>query len=258
MSELEFDSHLPHLEQGGWQPGMYWVPTVEQQAELEIRAEAEAIADRTYEIQQLLGGDWEEPLTFDADHIPPQDSEEREKAVIGNIVFAKLERDYEDRPFDTILQHALKWVDEFHVDAPNRFAPRRAFEHEATALLRRRAEHPGESSFDPEIVDMAVRWAAIEHFMFHCWDGWSDDMSQDGSFKLIADAGIPEDELVALIDSPLNDEAEKDFEDDPTIPYVAYANQAVIEKRLLEWAKTNGVDISSVHTVAYQKFQLGI
>lgn len=251
MSEKQFDSSLPHLEQAGWQPGTHWVPTIEQQGELELRTEAESIADRIYELQQLLGAqalDSLSPLSY-----PPQDPEEREKSIQENIIFAKQERDYNNRPFDQILTETLRWIDQFDSDSPTRIMAKQAMEREATALLRRKAEYPEESTIDPEVVKMSIQWAAIEHFMYHWPRSWAAGISYDDSFKLIADAGISEDELYKLLDTPLNPKAGKKGGNQ-----VAYENQALIEKKLIDWATMNNIDISSVHASAALRHQLGI
>lgn len=248
MSDKEFNSRLPHLEEGGWQPGMYWVPTAEQQDELDIRAEAEARVNNAWDLR------WDLTSRLPA---PPQVPTEHEEWVKNIIVSVKLERDYQNRPFDTILQHTLRWIDQLPIDPPTPGAWMRAFEREATALLRRKAEHPDESTFHPEIVDLSVRWAAIEHYMFHFHHDWDDDngISWDDSLELIAAAGISEGELMVLLNEPMNDEA-RDFQEH-SLSYMAYANQAIIEQRLLGWAKANDVDISAVHGAAYKNFLIG-
>ena len=240
MSEKLFDAHLPNLEAARWEPGTAWVPTPEQDAELDLRYRAEIKTDYAHSF--IFLDEEFDPNVPD----PPQEPVAREKSIAENIVYLKMEADYYNRPLDRVITDTLTVIDMYGVLNPERDDASGATEREATGILDRVAQLDPEIAVDVEIVKLATRWAVIEHFMYHDLRGWTGVSYEDMRTKAEA-AGVQSDEFDTLLTSPIDERARALITRNTSLD-VALANQAIIESMMLARAKEVGLEPTPLNT----------
>ena len=227
---------MSNLEQGGWEPGMYWVADGSvQQRELDIRYEAEVIADRTRDTMKVLGDEYEDDELYD-----------REKNVQECIVLVEAHESYSARPLSAILRDTLTWVDATQ-DENDRYHARHTMEREAVSLLTRTVEHEAERlEVDPELLDMTLQWAALEYFTYNYWRDWDAGTSHEECIETIQKAGLSLKELDKLLQGPKDAEAEKILKENEDM-HIYGVNQVALETQMIRRAKEVGWEIGQVH-----------
>lgn len=226
MIEKEFDSHLPNLEQAGWEPGMPWAPTIEQQPELDISLEAEQMVDSEERVHfNLADGELGIPYT-------PQDPESRKKAIQENIKFLKSKEDYENRSPDAVLSDIVAWLDAFD-DTPERSTIDDILEREAAAFLKKLADHDHAPVLDSELEALAILWATIRR-----------------------GAVAATDEFDSLFVYPINDRALQLTIDDREVDIVS-ANLMVLESKMLDRVEETDLEPTPIHPYSIFLYKYG-
>lgn len=248
MSEKIFDAHLPALEQAGWEPGAIWVPTIEQQSEIDIRLEAEQITNYAESLNDLLDDD-------ETTDWVPMGSEEREAEIQKNIEFLKSKADYMNRPLDVIVSEILAWLEAF-MDSPERWTTEGALEREAAAFLEKIADNDQGLSIDPILKALTIRWATIQHVMYHYERAWMEDVSYEQAVQAVERAGLSVEEFNNLLVDPLDSKAEVLIISDPGVDVIS-ANMLALESQMIERAEEIGVNASPIHPYATFLYQFG-
>jgi hypothetical protein len=140
---------LPNLERGGWEPGVHWVAdSPEQQKELDLRYEAERVADGV-QSWSVVFDEIDEPY-------------DREESIQSALVLIEAQESYASRPLAIVLRDALTWLNVIENDG-DRYNVRHTIEREAVSLLTRTVAHEDErAEVDVELLSMAMQWSAIE------------------------------------------------------------------------------------------------
>lgn len=240
---------LPNLERGGWEPGMRWVAdSPEQQHDLDIRYEAEEIADRVHFLMGAMHGE-------DDDEGAEEDEfYDREESVQKSINHLLAIESYNSRSLDIVLRDTLSWIDVIK-DESDRYHARHTVEREAASLLTRAVEHPEEKSeVDETLLGLAVQWASIEFFMYNYWRDW-DYVSREKCLETIEQAGVTKEQLNELLKAPKDEEAAK-IKNENEEMYIHGANQIALEAQMLRRAKEVGIEVGKVHN--YSNFLQGM
>lgn len=224
---------LPNLEKGGWEPGMYWAAdSPEQQKELDIRYKAEGLAAKVEGIRDRHNSDVRSPY-------------DREETITRMMNFLIANENYQARPLKIILRDTLSWLDVIKDDS-DRYNTRHTTEREAASLLHRVNKHKAETTeVDSELLAMAVRWSALEYFMYNYWRDWDAGTTREECLKSITGAGVPVNELDDLLQKPKDDEAESILHSQEGI-YTYGSNLLAFEAQMLRRAKEVGFEFGKV------------
>lgn len=242
---------MEELRAKGWEPGMYWAAgSPEDQATLDVRYKAEAITDRAELYCGLvLGRRLKEGValldaTDDDFEEVPQEPYDREKSIQETMVMLKAHEDYHNRPMQAIVRDSLTYIEMAQNDG-DKYSLRHSLGREAWYVLRRAGEGDGHG-VDSELVDMLTKWSSLELFSYHYWRDW-DDMTVEDFKEIVTKAGIGEEEFEKLVKDPLTPEVAQELGSDAHYERVMAANEAALEKQMLQRAKEVNFEFGKVH-----------
>jgi hypothetical protein len=240
-TELENLKLTPHLKEAGWVPGMYWAAsTPEQQQDLDARYTAEKVAQKVaHRVHK-----WSLPGHKKNKELSPQ---EREQGVRFPLQLIVAQESYNNRQLPEILRDTVAWIEKTKKDDNGHYNLRHTLEREAGSLLRKVGEDDEvRAKVDPELLELSLRWAAIEFFSYRHFRDWDvDDHTPESTMELFGKVGITKEDFVKLTSVFIDDEAERLHVEEGY--WIHGANQSVIEDRIIERAKGLDNDTGLVH-----------